>query len=177
MSGESLSHGCVGPPSQTSDDLEIERKFRVIDGSWRRSAAGSQRIVQAYLCTGGACEVRLRLKDEVASLTVKRRVDALTREEYECNVDLRFATLLLQRSVHVGAAIEKTRYLVPVEQLLFEVDVFEGANHGLCVAEVELGTPDKAIPRPSWLGKEITHDSRYANAQLAVAPFSTWQVT
>lgn len=49
----------------------------------------------------------------------------------------------------------------------WEVDVFHGAHEGLIVAEIELGSPDEAFARPSWLGEEVTGDRRYYNSVLS----------
>ena len=70
--------------------------------------------------------------------------------------------------------IEKTRYLVDRGCHTFEIDVFEGANEGLIVAEIELGHEDEAFERPSWLGQEVTEDVRYYNTALAAHPYREW---
>jgi len=55
------------------------------------------------------------------------------------------------------------------------VDVFEGANKGLFLAEVELESPDQEIALPDWVVEEVSGDRRYFNAMLANHPISTWQ--
>ncbi len=55
-----------------------------------------------------------------------------------------------------------------------EVDEFAGDNAGLVVAELELGTEDEEFVRPEWLGREVTHDARYFNSNLAIQPFRDW---
>jgi CYTH domain-containing protein len=70
--------------------------------------------------------------------------------------------------------IEKVRYEVPIQEHLFEIDVFSGENAGLILAEVELATPEESYPKPKWLGKEVTGDIRYYNSQLSKKPFNTW---
>ena len=72
--------------------------------------------------------------------------------------------------------VEKTRYEVEHEGHVWEVDVFEGLNAGLVVAEIELQAEDEAFERPFWVGEEVTHDPRYLNTNLAKVPFSTWGV-
>ena len=62
--------------------------------------------------------------------------------------------------------ILKTRYIVPEQGHLFEIDVFHGKNEGLVIAEIELSNEDENFIRPSWLGKEVTGDLRYYNASL-----------
>jgi CYTH domain-containing protein len=54
------------------------------------------------------------------------------------------------------------------------VDVFEGANTGLVVAEIELESESEEFSLPDWIGKEISADKRYYNAALTHAPYSTW---
>jgi CYTH domain-containing protein len=45
----------------------------------------------------------------------------------------------------------------------------------LVVAEIELPAENTPFERPAWVGLEVTHDSRYANASLAVHPYSRWE--
>ena len=59
--------------------------------------------------------------------------------------------------------------------MLWFVDVFEGANSGLVVAEVELEYEAKNIVMPPWAGEEVTRDRRFGNSYLARYPFVTWR--
>ena len=70
--------------------------------------------------------------------------------------------------------IEKTRYALEEQGARFEVDVFEGRNAGLVVAEIELRDPEQVFPRPNWLGEEVSEDARYRNSELSVHPYSEW---
>lgn len=70
--------------------------------------------------------------------------------------------------------IEKTRYRVSHAGHVWEVNVFHGDNTGLVIAEVELGAEDEAIDFPAWIGREVTGDPRYYNANLAQHPYSEW---
>ena len=70
--------------------------------------------------------------------------------------------------------IEKTRYLIPQGELCWEVDVFEGDNAGLTVAEIELPSEDTSFARPEWLGEEVSGDLRYYNSSLIRHPFRAW---
>jgi CYTH domain-containing protein len=56
----------------------------------------------------------------------------------------------------------------------YEVDVFEGENAGLLMAEIELDSENEAFEKPSWLGQEVTGDNRYYNAYLSNTPFRSW---
>jgi adenylate cyclase len=54
------------------------------------------------------------------------------------------------------------------------VDEFHGANAGLVVAEVELASADEEPALPPWIGREVSQDARYFNANLVKKPFTTW---
>jgi adenylate cyclase len=70
--------------------------------------------------------------------------------------------------------IEKTRYQINFENHLWELDIFEGRNRGLVMAEVELGSEDEAVMLPPWVTKEVSGDKRYFNANLRVNPYTNW---
>lgn len=150
---------------------EIERKFLVCGDGWRRGAVGV-RYRQGYIPTQG-CSIRVRTAGEVAYLTLKVRDTLRTRTEYEYAIPLTDADEMLGRLCTAGL-VEKTRYRVPYEGLVWEIDVFEGANAGLIVAEVELASEDQAVALPEWVGEEVTHDDRYLNTHLAQHPYCTW---
>jgi adenylate cyclase len=106
-------------------------------------------------------------------LTIKTAEPGIQRHEYEYAIPLRDAeALLLQRD---GALITKTRHIVPIGGLIWEIDVFDGENAGLTIAEVELGSTDQILYRPEWLGREVTHERRYYNSSLAKHPVRLWQ--
>jgi len=68
----------------------------------------------------------------------------------------------------IGRVIEKTRHHVRHRGYLYEVDVFGGMLAGLVVAELETpeDVPDEMLP--AWLGREVTGESRFYNASLAL---------
>lgn len=70
--------------------------------------------------------------------------------------------------------IEKVRHYVVVAGKLWEVDVFEGANQGLIVAEIELKDEQELYEKPEWVGADVTTDKRYTNAALCECPYSSW---
>jgi adenylate cyclase len=70
--------------------------------------------------------------------------------------------------------IEKTRYRIDVPPHTWEVDVFEGDNAGLVVAEIELSDEQESFTRPEWLGAEVTEDPRYYNSELSRHPWGQW---
>lgn len=152
--------------------LEIERKFLVDTARWRPSDAGT-RYRQGYLSTDPARNVRIRLAGADAWLTVKGTTVGMTREEYEYPVPAADAGAMLDR-LCLRPLIEKTRYRVDVAGLTWEVDVFDGENAGLVIAEVELADARQRIVLPDWAGREITDDPRYYNASLVRHPYTRW---
>ena len=71
--------------------------------------------------------------------------------------------------------IEKTRYVEHHDGLRWEIDVFQGANAGLVVAEVELASEDQSVIKPAWATDEVSEDPRYYNANLIHHPYSAWR--
>jgi adenylate cyclase len=154
--------------------FEIERKFLVQNESWRPFAGRATLIRQAYLSRNGAMSLRIRIKDNArATLTIKSAASEIRRLEFEYEIPLADASKLID--LRQGGLIEKLRYELPQDGLTWEIDVFQGESQGLIIAEIELPCEDKAFRRPQWLGPEITSDTRYSNASLALAPFRTWQ--
>lgn len=151
---------------------EIERKFLVTSDAWRAGARPTA-IRQGYLCAGPTHVVRVRTYGEKAFLTIKSGGVGMTRLEFEYEVPVADATVLLDVLCH-RPLIEKTRFAVDVDGIAWVVDVFEGDNDGLVLAEVELESEEQAVALPPWAGAEVTGDPRYFNAALSERPYSTW---
>jgi len=149
---------------------EIERKFLLAGDDWPR--LNGQAIAQGYLSRDKHRTVRVRLKGEAAFLTIKGLSTGATRAEFEYPIPVADAQALL--ALCEGPVLKKTRYHLPQGTHTWEIDVFEGDNAGLVVAEIELGHEDEAFERPTWLGAEVTHDPRYFNANLIAHPYSRW---
>lgn len=153
---------------------EIERKFLIRDDTWRSAAMRSIRMRQGYLSDGMESSVRVRIENERAFLNIKSSKDGIHRHEFQYEIPLDDATLLLDE-IALRPLIEKTRHEVPAGEHLWEIDVFEGENAGLEVAEIELASADEAFERPSWLGREVSDDLRYYNVSLRKEPYVTWK--
>ena len=148
--------------------IEIERKFLVSNlNACLQLHINSKRIVQGYLSFDPARTVRVRKTDTKAFLTIKGKSNATgdTRFEWEKEIPENEVTQLLD--LCLGQIIRKTRYIVPHQSHLFEVDVFSGKLQGLVIAEVELSAADEQLDLPTWIGKEVTGDPRYYNSDLA----------
>jgi adenylate cyclase len=153
---------------------EIERKFLVAGDGWRERVQGKSRIRQGYLSRESRASVRVRVIDGArATLTIKAGMGGFSRHEFEYPIPIADAEALLE--FRAGHLIDKVRHRVEVAGRLWELDVFEGENEGLVIAEVELGSEGDALVVPEWAGREITEDRRYYNAGLARLPFTHWK--
>lgn len=156
---------------------EIERKFLVRkDGSYKAMASSHSHIRQGYMACKGAT-VRIRLRDDKAYLTIKgpSRNGGLSRFEFEREILVEEADEMFK--LCVGGVIDKTRWIVPYEGHIFEVDEFHGINDGLLFAEVELKTEDEHFEKPLFLGPEVTGNRHYYNSHLLVNPYPHWRET
>ena len=153
--------------------VEIERKFLVLNDDWRQAAHGAQHLRQGYLNDETRCSVRVRTGGGRAWLNIKSATIGAQRQEFEYEIPLADAHRMLD-TLSRKPLIEKVRHLVDVGRHTWEIDVFEGDNAGLIVAEIELEHPDEAFEKPAWLGEEITHDVRYYNTSLSRHPYKDW---
>ncbi len=156
---------------------EIERKFLVRkDGSYKAMASSHSHIRQGYMACKGAT-VRIRLRDDKAYLTIKgpSRNGGLSRFEFEREILVEEADEMFK--LCVGGVIDKTRWIVPYEGHIFEVDEFHGINDGLLFAEVELKTEDEHFEKPPFLGPEVTGNRHFYNSHLLVNPYPQWRET
>jgi len=152
--------------------VEIERKFLVQRDLWHPEDEGKS-YRQGYLCRDRGRTVRVRRAGEKAFLTIKGEGLGLVRPEFEYEIPAKDADELL--ALCIQPLIEKRRYRVPHEGHTWEVDEFFGDNAGLLVAEIELQRADEPFAHPAWVGKEVTDDPRYQNANLVAHPWSLWK--
>ena len=151
---------------------EIEKKFLITNEDWRGLAKGKH-YCQGYLSTEKDRTVRVRTIGEKGFLTIKGRTVGESRLEFEYEIPVEDARELLQELCK-KPLIEKTRYKIPFGGFTWEVDEFAGENQGLIFAEIELKYEGETFPHPHWIGKEVTDDPRYYNANLVNTPYPTW---
>lgn len=152
--------------------LEIERKFLVRGERWKALGQGAL-LRQGYLSSDPERVVRVRIEGESAMLTIKGRTVGATRAEWEYPIPLDDARAFLD-GLCEKPIIEKMRYRIRHEGMLWEVDEFLGDNAGLVVAEIELEAEGQTFSTPDWVGEEVTHDARYFNANLLRHPYTKW---
>ena len=173
-------------------NIEIERKFLVLNEDYKQLATSKYTIIQGYICkdTGRTVRVRIRTNDDgssVAFLTIKSKPNAMgfSRFEWEKEIDPSDAKQLIH--LCLPGVIEKTRWLIPANppspiannqspitnrqspithHLTWEVDEFHGRLAGLVIAELELESEDQAFEKLSFVGEEVTGNPRYYNANM-----------
>ena len=150
---------------------EIERKFLVTDVSVVHGVVGTA-LRQGYLSRAAERTVRVRRSGDRAWVTVKGASSGATRSEWEWEIPVDDADGML--AICDGPVLEKTRYIVESGGRAWEVDVFEGSNAGLVMAEIELEASDAEVALPPWVGLEVTDDPRFYNSYLAATPISAW---
>lgn len=151
--------------------VEIERKFLVVSDEWKSSVVESKICRQGYLVTDPKKSVRVRVMGDQGFLTVKGATDGFSRMEFEYEIDLADANYMLMLCEQL---VEKTRYYIEHGGLTWELDVFDGLNAGLVMAEVELESETQHFEKPDWAGEEVSGDERYYNGYLSKQPFSRW---
>jgi CYTH domain-containing protein len=146
------------------NNTEIERKFLVDLAEYYNSspAAIIYNIKQGYLFDTNIGVLRFRQSNNQYFLTIKNKTNSLTKTEVEFEITKEQADALTPM---VEQWITKTRYDVYYEKK-WEVDFFLGNLDGLVLAEIELDSEDEVIILPSWIGKEVTQDTRYSNSNL-----------
>lgn len=144
--------------------IEIEHKYLVINDSYKTMATGKVAIRQGYLNRNPDRTVRIRTLGNKGFLTVKSRNHGAERLEFEYEIPFHDAEQIL--SIAEPGIVEKTRYIVPYEGLVWEVDEFHGSLKGVVVAEVELPSVDTAYIAPPFIGADITGNPSYYNSNL-----------
>jgi len=155
--------------------IEIERKFLVRNIDWG-TPLSSRRIEQGYLFIADDRTMRVRRSDNNYSITLKVQGEGLSRNEIETDIDAAQGQKMLDQ-LCVERAIQKTRHVILHEGDTWEIDVFDGANAGLTVAEIELRSEEQTFALPSWAGPEVTDDTRFFNAALSRYPFVEWDIS
>lgn len=142
--------------------MEIERKYLIKDMP-NTDDYDRKHITQGYLCTSPV--VRVREDGDKYYLTYKGK-GLLAREEANLSLtEDAFRHLIAKAD---GRIIMKTRYLIPYEKHMIELDVFEGEHAPLVMAEVEFASIEEAekFIAPSWFGEEVTDNPSYQNSNM-----------
>ena len=150
--------------------IEIERKFTVNENviALLETLSEPEEICQGYLNSVPERTVRVRIKGQKAFLTIKGKNNGISRLEFEYEIPHEDAKQLL--TLCEPFCIEKLRYTFILDNLTWEIDVFQGTHKGLIIAELELEDADLDVKLPDWIDKEVSDDPRYYNSNLAKKP-------
>ena len=151
--------------------IEIERRFLVENEDWKSQVILSEDFSQAYLNSNvDAWTTRVRIiNNNEAYITLKSSLNGLVNNEFEYSIPLKDAFELMKLSKY---KIIKTRYQIKINNQNWVVDLFDGSNSSLKIAEIELNSESEEIQVPTWCGKEITGIKSLSNASLAKTPIS-----
>lgn len=148
--------------------MEIERKYLVTSDCYKEMAVVRYRIRQGYISREKTGTVRVRITNDKAYLTIKGKPAEghFARYEWEKEILVKEAEELMK--LCQGTIIDKTRWIVPAmeEGLKWEVDEFHGKHEGLVVAEIELASEEQIVVLPAFIGKDVTDDPQYYNANM-----------
>ena len=151
--------------------LEIERKF-LVHKEFLPKLSDGKLIIQGYLSESPS--VRFRVIGKEVVLGIKEYYPGGTRFELETpRKEITAEEIEQLQKLAISPPICKIRYTVGYESLIWEIDVYQGANLGLITVDVELPHPDYPIVFPEWVdeGKEITNNLAYSNINLGRHPF------
>lgn len=154
--------------------VEIERKFLIVKKPDQKPDR-IYKIRQGYIARENGNTVRIREKDDDYILSIKTRNEGGGRNELEYGITSEEGQVLFSSIGH--HAIIKTREIYEIEGHVWELDIFEGANKGLIIAEVELSALNEEVITPDWIGPEVTELSKFYNANLASTPFEGWRIS
>lgn len=131
-------------------------------------AVARRHIRQGYISREKTGTVRVRITDDKAYLTIKGKPAAghFARYEWEKEIDVHDAEELMK--LCQGTIIDKTRWIVPAAEkgLKWEIDEFHGKHKDLVIAEIELPHEEFHFETPTFIGKEVTDNPQYYNANM-----------
>ena len=155
--------------------IETERKYliRKPDITMLDGLCGEKwELTQTYLLTETGCTERVRRVREKSGTryfhTLKRRLSALSCVENEEEITASEYEAYLLRCDPERRAIEKTRWRIPYEAHLLEIDVYPFWEDA-AVLEIELKGEDDSAAYPDWVEvlADVTGDVRFKNMSLA----------
>jgi adenylate cyclase len=152
---------------------EIERKYLVDKSKLPKKLPKKNIIKQGYFKSKDST-IRVRISNNKAYLTIKGKTKGISRSEYEYEIPLSDA-IEMHKEFCNERFIEKTRYNIEYKGNIWEVDIFEGKNKGLFMAEIEMENEEYKFEKPEWILEEVSLEGKYNNSQLAKNPFKNWK--
>lgn len=147
--------------------MEIEKKYLIDKIPANLDLSKGSEIDQGYLTLPDEPQtIRLRKKAEKYYKTWKNR-GLLARHEREEEIEKQ--KFDVEWTLVVGNKIKKTRYEIPFNKFLIELDIYHGHLAGLITAEVEFASVEdsESFEPPEWFGRDVTLNSEFKNSNLA----------
>ena len=151
---------------------EIERKF-LVDKSRLPNNLEGTKYTQGYISITDSGIVRVRIKGDIAVITIKSAGLGISRDEFEYQIPMDDAKSLLE--LFIDGVIYKTRYDIVYEGKKWEIDQFHKENEGLWIAEIELQFENESFEIPKWVLEEVTGNEKYYNSYLSKHSFKSWK--
>ena len=162
-----------------SNAMEIERKFLVDPVLWKAAVEREHYrfksdVIQAHVKQDepGVQTLRVSIVNaKKAKVSFKGKRTGASRKEIEFKIDLKDAYDLHSMIEH---KCHKHRYIAMHDGNEWEVDVMQGENEGLIIAELEMPSEDYKFKKPEWVAQEVTDDPRFYQSYLAFHPYKDW---
>ena len=151
---------------------EIERKF-LVDKSRLPNNLEGTKYTQGYISITDSGIVRVRIKGDIAVITIKSAGLGISRDEFEYQIPMDDAKSLLE--LFNDGVIYKTRYDIVYEGKKWEIDQFHKENEGLWIAEIDLQFENESFEIPKWVLEEVTGNEKYYNSYLSKHSFKSWK--
>ena len=156
------------------EPYEIERKFLIKypDISWLEKNCKKLEIIQTYLKSNNNDEIRVRQRGDNGNYiyiqTTKKDINNIKRIEIEKRLSKDEYLELLMNADTSKHPIRKTRYCLIYKNQYFEIDIYPFWDDK-AIVEIELNSEnqDFEIPKQLKIIKEVTHDKKYKNSELA----------
>ena len=155
--------------------FEIERKYLIEYPDinlLEKYADSKSEIAQTYLKTdnGLTSRVRKRTTDGVTKyiFTEKKRITDVKCIENEREIGIEEYEKLLRLSDTERRTVEKTRYCIPFNGRVVEVDVYPFWNDR-AIAEVEMENENEEVVLPDFINviRDVTAEKAYKNYAIA----------
>lgn len=147
---------------------EIERKFLVKEVTFDLTKYPADEIFQGYISNPeDEVTIRLRKVNNRYFKTIKKRgFISRLEKEFEISDD----EFNKEWQLTLNKRIHKTRYKIPHEKFLIELDFFHDKLEGLIIAEVEFNSIEESeqFTPPVWFGEEVTNKKEFSNSYLSL---------
>ena len=156
---------------------EIERKF-LVDTEKFDTLEGGRVSEQGYIFSNEVFS-QVRVSKDMTRhkgyINIKGYRDKSKRLEVQAAISEEEADALLKEIDSRDKLIKKriTKQFCGNEWV---IDVYEGENKDLVVAEIEIPHEKYEFKKPDWILTDITDDDSFYNVNLAATPYRSWSI-